>query len=395
MKLKRLEKNKYKKIIIGTLIVISIIVSYLLGKTFAMYQVNKSFEFVNGKVNYYGRSDVYFAYYNGNTWLDDIPKKNNADNLVYDHAVCDNDAIVEWDYDLWAPKVKNLTKAKTRCSLYFVNKDTAMKNCIASKKTGVECLEEVISQTNEMAYDETFENNLRYIGASPNNYVTFNNESWRIIGVMNNIKSTENGAGESRIKIIRSVSIGSIPWDSSGNNNWTRPASLNTTLQARSEASSSLIDNAVWNLGGFDASNKTAANCYLTERGIIGAAASPNTIAWLGKVGLIYPSDYGFAVGGTARDTCLKTALYNYNTNSCMGNDWLFTSNIRWAISSTTSTYAYSTPAIIAMAINAVGTFGTAGVTVGYNVYPVVYLKSSVKITGGTGSSSSPYTLSL
>ncbi len=84
-----------------------------------MYQVSKSFELVNGKVNYYGHSDVYFAYYNGNTWLDDIPKKDNSSNLIYDHAECDNDATVEWDYDLWAPKVKNLTKAKTRCSLYF------------------------------------------------------------------------------------------------------------------------------------------------------------------------------------------------------------------------------------------------------------------------------------
>ena len=127
MKLKRLEKNKYKKAIIGTFIVISIIASYLLGKTFSMYQVSKSFEFVNGKVNYYGHSDVYFAYYNGTTWLEDIPKKNNADNLVYDHAVCDNDAEVEWDEEEWTPKVKNLTKAKTRCSLYFkVEKDTTV-----------------------------------------------------------------------------------------------------------------------------------------------------------------------------------------------------------------------------------------------------------------------------
>ncbi len=127
MKLKRLEKNKYKKVIIGTLIVISITASYLLGKTFSLYQVNKSFEFVNGKVNYYGHSDIYFAYYNGTTWLDDIPKKNNADNLVYDHAECDNNAEVEWDSANWAPKVKNLTKAKTRCSLYFkVEKDTTV-----------------------------------------------------------------------------------------------------------------------------------------------------------------------------------------------------------------------------------------------------------------------------
>ena len=384
MKLKRLEKNKYKKIIIGTLIVISIIVSYLLGKTFAMYQVNKSFEFVNGKVNYYGRSDVYFAYYNGNTWLDDIPKKNNADNLVYDHAVCDNDAIVEWDYDLWAPKVKNLTKAKTRCSLYFVNKDTAMKNCIASKKTGVECLEEVISQTNEMAYDETFENNLRYIGASPNNYVTFNNESWQIIGVMNNIKSSLDGAGESRIKLIRTNSIGNMQWDSSKSNDWTRPASLNTTLQARSEASSSLIDNAVWNLGKISGAYATTKFTYDTERG---TQSQPTT--WLGKVGLIYMSDYGYAVGGSLRNSCLRKNLIGYNTDNCMNNDWLHKG------------YDYFTLMANSVYSNGCFTVDKDGfinyhlVYDAFAIHPVVYLKSSVKITGGAGSSSSPFTLSL
>ena len=128
MKLKRLEKNKYKKILLSIIIgIVLICVGIFIDKTFSLYQVNKSFEFVNGKVNYYGKSDVYFAYYNGTTWLDDIPKKNNADNLVYDHAVCDNEAEVEWNEEEWTPKVKNLTKAKTRCSLYFkVEKDTTV-----------------------------------------------------------------------------------------------------------------------------------------------------------------------------------------------------------------------------------------------------------------------------
>ncbi len=212
MKLKRLEKNKYKKIIIGTLIVISIVASYLLGKTFSLYQVNKNFEFVNGKVNYYGHSDVYFAYYNGTTWLEDIPKKNNADNLVYDHAVCDNEAIVEWDEEEWTPKVKNLTKAKTRCSLYF--KKEEMNNISTCGKGGTNaatCIKnEASKDTTNLANDNTSDKNIRYIGASPNNYVRFNNELWRIIGVMNNIKTSTSGTGESRLKIIKDESIGNF-----------------------------------------------------------------------------------------------------------------------------------------------------------------------------------------
>ncbi len=67
--------------------------------------------------------------------------------------------------------------------------------------------------SNGMAYDATTDNNLRYIGSTPNNYVTFNNELWRIIGVMNNV---DNGTGkkESRIKLIREDTLnGTFSWD--------------------------------------------------------------------------------------------------------------------------------------------------------------------------------------
>ena len=58
-------------------------------------------------------------------------------------------------------------------------------------------------ETEELKFDGTVDNNLRYVGSDPNNYVSFNNELWRIIGVFNNI---DNGTGtkETRLKIIRS-----------------------------------------------------------------------------------------------------------------------------------------------------------------------------------------------
>ena len=42
-------------------------------------------------------------------------------------------------------------------------------------------------ETDELKFDDTSDKNLRYIGANPNNYVKFNNELWRIIGVFNNV----------------------------------------------------------------------------------------------------------------------------------------------------------------------------------------------------------------
>ena len=49
---------------------------------------------------------------------------------------------------------------------------------------------------------------LRYAGANPDNYVKFNNELWRIIGLVN----TPEGQ---RVKIIRDGNIGGYSWDSS------------------------------------------------------------------------------------------------------------------------------------------------------------------------------------
>ncbi|MBE6158609.1 MAG: hypothetical protein E7159_02140 [Firmicutes bacterium] len=81
----------------------------------------------------------------------------------------------------------------------------------------------------------TEDNNLRYYGANPNNYVYFNCtsddpevmgdstcEKWRIVGVFNNIED-QNGNVAPRVKIIRDVSLGNYSWDSSAssiNSGW-------------------------------------------------------------------------------------------------------------------------------------------------------------------------------
>ena len=52
--------------------------------------------------------------------------------------------------------------------------------------------------------DNTPDQNIRYYGSDPNNYVSFNNELWRIIGVFGN-----------NVKLVRSESLGNISWDSS------------------------------------------------------------------------------------------------------------------------------------------------------------------------------------
>ena len=82
--------------------------------------------------------------------------------------------------------------------------------------------------------DDDADNNIRYIGKDPGNYVYFNCsdysnqtadtcEKWRIIGVFNNI-TKEDGTKENLVKIIRNESIGSFLFDGKGtygSTDWT------------------------------------------------------------------------------------------------------------------------------------------------------------------------------
>ena len=58
--------------------------------------------------------------------------------------------------------------------------------------------------SNNLKRDNTKDQNIRYHGSDPNNYVSFNNELWRIIGVFGN-----------NVKLVRKDSLGSLLWDSS------------------------------------------------------------------------------------------------------------------------------------------------------------------------------------
>ena len=272
----------------------------------------------------------------------------------------------------------------------------------------------------------------RYIGANPNNYVKFNDELWRIIGVFD----VDDGTGkiEKRLKIVRNESIGSYSWDnkdtttgaenSSGKNNWP-DARLNYLLNAGHEsetyggslywnrksgtcyagssnattscdftstgltdAAKEMIGDAKWYLGG-TADDATAPMFYTRERGT--TVYSGRSTNWTGKVGLIYPSDYGYATSGnssTTRATCLAKELYNWDgASACYQNDWLFKSSYMWSLSPDSSR------SNCVFVVYSSGYVDIIDANLANGVWPVVYLKSTIKVTTGTGSSDSPFIL--
>ena len=298
--------------------------------------------------------------------------------------------------------------------------------------------------------------NSRYIGANPNNYISFDGDIWQIIGVMKNI---ENGSGvkEDRVKIIKNTAIGSYSWDTSssrsyvnqgyGINEWSKAdlmkllnpgyenESIGGSLYWNSKSGKcynamnngtttcdftntgindnlkKLIGDAVWNTGANDGTvykmnNLLSENFYEMERssntgkictrGTFCNDSVTRTTKWTGKVGLMYPSDYGYATSGgntTDRKGCLAKYLYTWNDTSysdCKNNDWLYKNKSQWTLMPTAnSSEAY-------YVFNIYSTGYVFRNTVGYNdnVFPVVYLKASTKLKSGDGSSSNPFVLS-
>ena len=275
----------------------------------------------------------------------------------------------------------------------------------------------------------------RYIGANPNNYVKFNDELWRIIGVFD----VDDGTGkiEKRLKIIRNESIGNYSWDNKdtstgaetdyGKNNWpdarlnyllnedhdsetyggslywnrksgtcyigqnNATTSCDFTSAGLSDSAKEMIGDAKWYLGGTanytSSSNGLASHFYGYERGT--TVYSGRSTSWIGKVGLMYPSDYGYATSGnssTSRATCLAKAMYSWDgASACYENDWLSKSS--WSLSPL-SPYGNSVFGVFSG-----GYVGLYSANSTRGVWPVVHLKSTIKVTTGTGSSDSPFIL--
>ena len=271
--------------------------------------------------------------------------------------------------------------------------------------------------TNTLAYDGTSDNNLRYVGANPCNYVTFNGETagWRIVGLMNNVDNGTNNS-ETRLELVRSTPLGIYMWDTKGGydgiNNWVQADLknelngdyLDTTLTANTDwyaesnreydytkglkaEAQSMIENTKWYLGGgYDyLPSLSTSSAYTYERQ---NSNSAGFYTWIGKVALLYLSDYGYATGGPNRSSCLGSAFIGYSS-ACTTNNWINTGIDQYLLttSSAEDRYVYT--------IESTGRGGSFYPMDGANVRPVVFLKSNITITGGTGSATNPFTLSI
>ena len=286
----------------------------------------------------------------------------------------------------------------------------------------------VFAKNNTDIFDE---NGLRYEGADPNNYICLDNKTsgtcsdssllFRIIGLFDEDTSSDGTTSSGTKKLLKVIDTNNYggtdgkKWNSAGTNNWST-ASLKTelngtyltTLLGSSNVNSKLsnsIANAKWHLGGASSSNYntlTAEGIYKEERNT-SAIYSGNPSSIYAKVGLMYPSDYGYAtIGGTNinKSECRARDLYDWDGSiysDCRNNDWLFISqnnfvnNVEWTITPRSDTSG-----------NVLHIRSTGNVNHQYNYIdvpnfywaarPTFYLDSSVlKIVGGTGTKDNAY----
>ena len=439
MKLEKFKEKNKKKIfiIVFTVCCILLLAGVFLYRSFAFFTEDKALNIIKGK--YEDPGDLYFAIYVDDNMVQEIPTKDSGYTLDEEKSSCTNGATISWDNINWTAIVNlsNYTKenmSRTKCTMHFKNTTfaEAVVDCGALGKDAGTCIKENNHLTTEVVSDETVDNNLRFVGADPNNYVWFNEELWRIIGVMNNI---DDGTGkkETRLKIIRDESIGEYSWDNKangvgsstndwGSNDWDDSAlqimlnegaywnrtsgtcpsgqngattSCDFSSNGLTEKAKQMISNVIWNLGGTKVytteNDGLTKHFYTYERGTDVLEGRPTK--WIGKVGLMYPSDYGYATdGGSAvnRGNCLANVLYNWNNASdCYNNNWLYMDAWQWTL-----TPNFSTSGTVFYITNS-GNINRGHTDNTNNIFPVLYLKSSIKITAGEGSKENPYQLSL
>ena len=235
------------------------------------------------------------------------------------------------------------------------------------------------------ADQEAGDNSYRYAGANPNNYVCFGSNDatcpednlYRIIGVF-----------EGQVKLIKSTSIGNYVWNSEKVNTWNQSikpdiyTTLNETYYHGLEGQwQLLISSNDWyvNRGNvaFDGiSNSTIKEVFTNEINEVRLVENM-------KIGLMYASDYGYA--SSSENWLLN--LVEYNSDSNINNNWMFTNINEWTLTLNVVNEIYS------FYIDSSGIVECRNFNVDSSlaVRPSFYLKSDVELMGGTGTVSDPY----
>ena len=228
------------------------------------------------------------------------------------------------------------------------------------------------------------DNSYRYAGASEevNNYVCFGSTAstcpsdnlYRIIGVF-----------DDEVKLIKSTSIGNYEWaiDWKVGNTWSKSdirTTLNTTYyNTLSSAWQNKIAIHTWKVGGMLSNSANTAKQYYDVE--VGSSSSSTTDSV--KIGLMYVSDYGYAVS----NNYWTTALYNYNDITLRSNNWLYSDSSELTITINSNSSGF-VPSVFFVHYS--GNVYYFDMDIVYAIRPCFYLTSSTTYVSGSGTRSDP-----
>ena len=170
----------------------------------------------------------------------------------------------------------------------------------------------------------------------------------------------------------------------SGNyyNNSTTATTVNFTNYKLSDKAKSYITTSRYYLGGYFTNTIKTNKMYGYERGTL-RYNTDRPLYWEGMVGLMYPSDYGYAAG----NTCVSgTKLRGYEVG-CKNKDWLYISNTYQWLMSPLSGDSYSVFIVTSHGRVYYGSYSAR------SVRPVFYLGPYEDIDSGDGTLDDPYIL--
>ena len=228
-----------------------------------------------------------------------------------------------------------------------------------------------------LVYDGTEDNNLRFVGESVNNYIEFEGEKWRIIGVMNDT-SSETNKKEPLLKIVKTdiddsyaEASGYIDDNATPKNNWEN-LNISKFLSNTKYANSKLIENVYWHNNSI-----TGHSNYFDEISLKTLYENEHSFSdthpiVFSKIATIYPSDIAFTYK---------------NIDNIFTGSWVQIDTYLWTMN------YYDDYGVTVYYLSKTE-------TVNYEdnnsyILPTVYLKPNVYINDGDGSIDNPYQITL
>ena len=291
------------------------------------------------------------------------------------------------------------------CGGTFLNNTYTLASINSNKTCSITFKKDIPTLTSLIQTNTINENGYRYEGSDPNNYIQMEKtngtkETWRIIGLF---PDGENGEYVIR---VRKVGYESVAYHSSSSpyiNHWPNTTLYSTWSSTYSTTNYKNTVNFKVYLGTTSSFNSyNSEEFYKMERvleskGSAGASAGGLTSAVV-SVGLMYPSDYGYAVLESDCARTIKLYYGGYSGNSaCYKNNWLYQGSSTWQwlispnVSYSSSAFGISPTGFVNITSAYADGLGVSVTGIGY-ASPVMALSSTIVVTG-SGTQSDPYVM--